>query len=95
MLAKAPDREVIEVLSRIHGIGVWSAQMILIFTLGRSDVFAPKDGGIRQAMVSLYNLTKTGASLEREMTNIAQNWKPECTTAMRLLWKYKDAELHK
>ena len=89
-LAKAPDRKVIEVLSSIHGIGVWSAQMILIFTLGRNDVFAPKDGGIRQAMVNLYDLSETGISLERRMTYISENWKPYRTTAMRLLWKYKD-----
>src|SRR5205085_9463969 len=55
-LHKMEDEELIEFLTQIKGIGRWSAEMILMFTLGREDVFAADDLGIQQAMIKLYKL---------------------------------------
>ena len=52
VLAKMNDEEVIEYLTRIKGVGRWTVEMLLMFTLGREDVFAVDDLGIQQAMIT-------------------------------------------
>ncbi|MBU3743379.1 MAG: DNA-3-methyladenine glycosylase 2 family protein [Sediminibacterium sp.] len=86
------DEEVIALLTQIKGVGVWTVQMLLMFTLGRTDVFAPDDGGIQQAMIALYGLDKSNKrTLKKQMIEISENWKPYRTYACLHLWRWKDS----
>lgn len=77
------DEEVIQHLTQIRGVGKWTAEMILIITLKRPDVFSIGDLGIRKAITNLYGLTDREA-----MTQLSQNWKPYRSTACWYLWRY-------
>ncbi len=85
------DDTIIKELKSIKGVGKWTVQMILMFRLGRLDVFPIDDLGIRQGMIGLYELEgKTGKELIREMNRIAESWKPYRSVASRYIWKWKD-----
>ena len=71
------NEEIIDLLVQIKGIGKWSVEMLLMFTLGREDVFAVDDLGIQQAM-------------KEKMLKIATKWSPYRTYACLHLWKWKD-----
>lgn len=79
------DEEVILHLTDIKGIGRWTAEMFLMFSLGRPDVFSYGDLGLRNAMRNLYHL-KTHPS-EKQAKKISDKWKPYRTLACRYLWK--------
>ncbi len=85
------DEEIIEFLSQIKGVGKWTVQMLLMFTLGRPDVFPIDDLGIQQAMIRLYQIDETGKDLKKKMLEIAAPWQPWRTVACRYLWRWKDA----
>ena len=87
---KMSDEEIIEFLSQIKGVGKWTVQMLLMFTLGRPDVFPVDDLGIQQAMIRLYQLNETGKDLKKKMQEIAEPWQPFRTVACRYLWRWKD-----
>jgi len=90
-LHKMEDEAVIELLTQIKGIGRWTIEMILMFSLGREDVFAQDDLGIQQAMTRLYGLDGSDKKkLKQEMKRIAESWKPYRTYACRHLWNWKD-----
>jgi DNA-3-methyladenine glycosylase II len=90
-LHKMNDEELIEYLVQIKCIGRWTAEMILMFTLGREDVFAVDDLGIQQAMTKLYKLdTEDKKVLKQQMLKIAAKWSPYRTYACRYLWGWKD-----
>ena len=92
-LHKMEDEELIEFLTQIKGIGRWTAEMILMFTLGREDVFALDDLGIQQAMTKLYKLDASDKKLmKQKMTTISEKWRPYRTYACRYLWNWKDAK---
>ena len=92
-LHKMGDEELIEYLVQIKGIGRWTAEMILMFTLGREDVFAVDDLGIQQAMIRLYKLdTEDKKGMKLKMITISNKWKPYRTYACRYLWGWKDGE---
>lgn len=82
------DEAVIIELTRVKGIGVWTAQMFLMFTLQRPDVFAPDDRGLQLAVERLYDLQSTPTRSELE--DIAKRWKPFRTTASFHLWRSLD-----
>lgn len=84
------DDEIIAYLTRIKGVGKWTVQMILMFTIGRPDVFPIDDLGIQQAMIRLHNLDKTDKQLKNKMTDLAEPWRPYRTIACRYLWRWKD-----
>jgi DNA-3-methyladenine glycosylase II len=85
------NEEIIELLTQIKGVGRWTVEMLLMFTLGREDVFAPDDLGIQQAMIKTYNLDNTDKKAFREkMMKLSEKWKPYRTYACLHLWKYKD-----
>ena len=91
-LNKMTDEEVIAYLTQIKGVGRWTVEMLLMFTLGRENVFAVDDLGIQQAMINLYKLDATNKKqLKATMLQHAQNWHPYRTYACLYLWKYKDA----
>ncbi len=83
-----PDHEVVKLLTQVKGVGVWTAQMLLIFSLGRNDVFPVDDLAIRQGMVELYNLQSIGKELWLKLNQIANNWTPYRTWGTRLVWAY-------
>jgi DNA-3-methyladenine glycosylase II len=92
-LHKMEDEELIEFLTQIKGIGRWTAEMILMFTLGREDVFAVDDLGIQQAMTRLYKLDATDKKiLKQDMLRLSEKWRPYRTYACRYLWNWKDNE---
>jgi len=81
-LAQRPDAEVIDSLTEIKGIGVWTAKMFLMFGLGRPDVFPVEDLGIRNGMTTLF-----GELTRAEMTDRAARWTPHRSVASLYLWK--------
>lgn len=90
-LRKMSDATILETLTQIKGVGKWTVQMMLIFGMGREDVFAPDDLGIRQAMQDVYDLDHLqGKQLVAEMELIAKCWQPYRSYACLHLWKHKD-----
>lgn len=78
------QEEVIQSLTAIKGVGVWTAQMFLMFTLRRQDVFAPGDLGLKKAMANLYGLAMN--SPERAFSSVAARWSPYRSLASLHLW---------
>lgn len=90
-LAKLSDEAICELLVQIKGVGKWTVEMLLMFSLGREDVFAVDDLGIQQAMTKLYKLDANNKKLMKEqMIKIAASWSPYRTYACLHLWKWKD-----
>lgn len=91
MLGKMNNEELIEHFTRIKGVGRWTAEMLLMFTLGREDVFAVDDLGIQNAMIRVYKLDKMDKKkLKEDMLRISAKWSPYRTFACLHLWHYKD-----
>ena len=82
------DEEVIEALTQIRGIGRWTAEMYLIFSLGRLDIFPVDDLAIRTSMAHVYNMTDGSFKSQAEM--IAGKWRPYRTVASWYLYRYLD-----
>lgn len=92
-LYKMTDEEVINFLTPIKGVGRWTVEMLLMFTLGREDVFAADDLGIQQAMIKIYKLDPADKkALKEQMLKISAKWAPYRTYACFYLWKYKDTK---
>jgi len=90
-LHKMDNEEVITYLTRIKGVGRWTVEMLLMFALGREDVFAIDDLGIQNAMIALYKLDRTDKKQFREeMLRISKKWSPYRTYACLHLWRWKD-----
>ena len=90
-LQKMSNDEVIEYLTAIKGVGRWTVEMLLMFALGREDVFAVDDLGIQTAMIRLYKLDiPEKKKLREELQRIAEKWSPYRTYACMHLWKFKD-----
>ena len=87
------DEEIIASLTAIKGVGRWTVEMVLIFCLGREDVFALDDYGIQTALVEIYRLKEEKKALKLKMEQISQRWKPYRSTACLYLWAYKDLKL--
>ena len=90
-LHKMDNDEVLELLTQIKGVGKWTVEMILMFTLGREDVFALDDLGLQQSVIKLYKLKETDKKLLRQkIEKISKKWSPYRTYASRYLWGWKD-----
>ncbi len=90
---KMTNEEVITFLTQIKGVGRWTVEMLLMFTLGREDVFAVDDLGIQQAMTKVYKLDAADKKgMKEKMLKISAKWAPYRTYACFYLWKYKDAK---
>lgn len=90
-LHKMSNEELIKYLSQIKGVGQWTVEMILMFTLGREDVFAVDDLGIQQAICKLYKIDASDKKAMKEhMLRISAKWSPYRTYACRYLWGWKD-----
>jgi DNA-3-methyladenine glycosylase II len=84
-LAALDDGVVIERLTQVKGIGVWTVHMFLIFALKRTDVLPTGDLGIRNAMRKAYGMAEPPTPAEMEV--LAQRWRPYCTVASWYLWR--------
>jgi DNA-3-methyladenine glycosylase II len=85
------NEEVMDWLIQIKGVGKWTVEMLLMFTLGREDVFPIDDFGIQQAMIKLYKLKIEDKKLLREkLLKISAKWSPYRTYACLYLWAWKD-----
>lgn len=89
-LPNLPDEEVIAHLTRVKGIGIWSSQMFLMFTLKRPDILPTGDLGIQMAMQKHYRKRKLPKP--KEMEKIAKPWAPYRTFACWYLWKSVDTK---
>lgn len=87
------DENIIDFLTQIKGVGKWTAQMILMFSIGRPDVFPVDDLGIQQAMARLYQLDEKDKKLKQKMIELAEPWRPYRTIASRYLWRWKDSAI--
>ena len=81
-IRKQSDEEVVQELTQIKGVGRWTAEMILIFTMKRPDVFSIGDLGLRNAITKLY-----GIADRKEMIRLSENWSPHRSTACWYLWR--------
>lgn len=81
---------IVKELTAIKGVGAWTVEMILMFKLGRLDVFPIADLVIQQRMIRLYGLESKGRLLKKELTDIAAVWQPYRSVACRYLWQWKD-----
>lgn len=86
--ARMENDEVAAFLTSIKGIGEWSAQMFLIFALGRLDVFPVGDLGLRNAMARAYRLRKPPAP--KRLQEIGNRWRPYRTIGTWYLWESYD-----
>ena len=87
-LKRISETETAARLQEIWGLGPWSVEMFMMFSLGRTDVFSAGDLGLVRAMESIYGLPK-GAPREK-LAGIAETWSPYRTYACLLLWKTRD-----
>ena len=91
-LAKMENEAIIDLLVQIKGVGRWTVEMLLMFTLGREDVFAVDDLGIQQAMCNIYQIDPADKkTMKTTMKNIAEKWAPYQTYACMHLWRWKDS----
>jgi DNA-3-methyladenine glycosylase II len=91
-LASMSNESIIELLVQIKGVGKWTVEMLLMFGLGREDVFAVDDLGIQQAMCRLYKIDATHKkTMQQMMLQRAQKWTPYQTYACLHLWNWKDS----
>jgi len=86
-LPEKSDQEIIDELVKLRGVGVWTAEMLLIFALGRRDVLSFKDLGIRKGIMMLHQLDSLN---EEEFETYRKRYSPYGTLASLLLWQIKD-----
>jgi len=89
-LDKLSDEEVIDHLVQVKGIGRWTAEMKLMFTLHRPDILPTDDVGIQNAFVKHYGVNRSHKTLPRRMAKIAEKWRPYRTLACWYLWASLD-----
>ena len=90
-LYKMQPDAIIDLLTQIKGVGKWTVQMLMLFSLGQEDVFAVDDLGIQQAMTRLYQIKyETKKELHSKMLTISNKWTPYRSYACLHLWQWKD-----
>ncbi len=89
------DEDIIAELTKIKGVGKWTVEMILMFSLLREDVLPLDDLIIRNHMVSLYEVTSEKKQLIVDLNTIADQWRPYRSYACRYLWAAKDSQYSK
>ena len=91
-LVKMNDKQAIENLTSLKGVGKWTAEMFLIFCLKRKDIFSEGDSGLRRAITSLYKLDKFS---KKKLNSIVKKWSPYRSIVSWYLWKALDTGLLK
>ena len=89
-LAQMPEAEAVATLTRVKGIGVWTAEIYLLFSVGRADVFAPGDLALQESARALFALPERPK--EKPLRAMAAAWSPWRAVAARLLWSYYRVE---
>ena len=89
-LAALADDEVIQRLTEVKGIGVWTAHMFLMFALQRTDILPTGDLGLRNAIRKAYHLEALPTA--EEMERMAGRWRPYCTVASWYLWRSLESD---
>jgi DNA-3-methyladenine glycosylase II len=84
-LASMDDEQVIETLTEVNGIGRWTAEMFLMFTLNRPDVLPVDDLGLRKGMQMFFKLRRP--PLAKQMYKLAEPWRPWRTVATWYIWR--------
>lgn len=85
-LRAAPDADIVKTLTAVKGIGVWTAEIYAMFSLGRPDVFAPGDLALQEAVRLLYGLPERPT--ERALRKRSEAWSPWRAVAARLFFAY-------
>ncbi|HXH31130.1 MAG TPA: hypothetical protein VNJ01_09995 [Bacteriovoracaceae bacterium] len=92
-LQKLSDEEVIELLTQIKGVGRWTVEMLLIFGLGREDVFAVDDLGIQKGMIGIFQLQDLSKKeLRLRMQELSKRWSPYRSFVCLHLWNFQGFE---
>lgn len=86
-LSKMTDEEIIQMLTTVKGIGVWTVHMFLIFSLGRMDVLPVGDLGIRRGIQLAYGFDQLPTPEEIERVADENGWRPYCSIASWYLWR--------
>ncbi|MEG8947862.1 DNA-3-methyladenine glycosylase family protein [Rosettibacter firmus] len=86
-ISEKSDEEIINELTQVKGIGIWTVHMFLIFTLGRLNVLPYTDLGIRKAVVLNYGLKKLPDEIKLKKLAKDKGWHPYCSVASIYLWK--------
>lgn len=90
LYAMEPDA-ILDLLTQIKGVGKWTVEMLMLFSLGQEDVFAVDDLGIQQAMTRLYKIKfTTKKELHTKMLHLSKDWTPYRSYACLHLWQWKD-----
>ncbi|MBP0481791.1 DNA-3-methyladenine glycosylase family protein [Sagittula salina] len=89
-LRDMPTADVVKTLVAVKGIGVWTAEIYAMFSLGRADVFAPGDLALQEGVRMLFALEERPK--ERALRSMAEDWAPWRSVAARLLWAYYHVE---
>ena len=87
-ISKLADNDVILELTKVKGIGSWTAEMYLMFTLGRPDIFSFGDLGLQNAIKKVYKLKNKPTV--KQMEKLSKKWIPYRTYAARILWASLD-----
>jgi DNA-3-methyladenine glycosylase II len=86
--ARLPDEEIIERLTQVRGVGRWTVEMLLIFTLGRPDVWPVDDFGVRKGFALAFGHEELPRP--RELREAGEKWRPHRSTAAWYLWRAND-----
>lgn len=89
-IGRLSDDDIIAELTQVKGIGVWTAQMFMMFSLGRPDVLPWDDLGVRQAIRKLYRLDEMPTRADSE--RIAEPWRPYASAASWYCWRSLELE---
>jgi DNA-3-methyladenine glycosylase II len=90
---KLTNEELIKYLTQIKGVGTWTVEMLMMFSLARPDVFSLGDYGLQMGAKKLYNLEDANKKdFIQKLTELSETWKPYRSYASRYLWRYKDGE---
>lgn len=90
LLRNMTNDEIVNVLTQVKGIGVWTAHMFLIFTIKRPDILPTLDLGIRKGFQIVYRLKRLPDHIEME--KLAKPWRAHATLASLYLWKAADSQ---
>ena len=85
-LREMPAAQVIKTLTAVSGIGPWTAEIYVMFALGRADVFAPGDLALQEAAKQVFDLPERPT--QKVFRDMAQDWSPWRSVAARILWAY-------
>lgn len=85
VIAKMSDAEIIEQLTTIRGVGPWTVEMLLMFTLGRPDILPATDYGVRSGFARVYGLKQLPSP--KELLAHGERWRPHRTVASWYMWR--------